>query len=140
MQFFQAKSIAPSWQNFLDRVLAFIIVIAHITGKANYVADFISRMQTDSEAQFFCRLTEKVPVREFEIELEAETPDVSLNTIEKIIDAFKEEDEIDLAVVEKLKELGMYEAYLEIFDKTETITQRNISCNIPRPSRFPGRH
>ena len=42
-----------------------------------------------------------------------ESPDVSLNTIEEIIDAFKEEDEIDLAMVEKLKELGMYETYLK---------------------------
>ena len=112
-QFLQAKSMPPSLWNFLDRVLAFNIVIAHIPGKANYAAEFFSRMQTDPEAQFSLRLTEKVPVREIEIESEAETPDVSLNTIEEIIDAFKEEDEIDLAMVEKLKELGMYETYLQ---------------------------
>ena len=44
-----------------------------------------------------------MPVGEDEIESEAETPDVSLKTNEKFIDAFKEEDDIDLALVEKLK-------------------------------------
>ena len=38
--FFQSKSIPPSLWNFLDRVLAFNIAIAHIPGKANYTADF----------------------------------------------------------------------------------------------------
>ena len=33
--------------------------------------------------------------------------------LKKIIDAFKEEDKIGLAVVEKLKELGVYERYSE---------------------------
>ena len=70
-------------------------------------------MQTVPEAQFLLRLPEKVPVREIEIESEAETPDVFLNTIEKIIDAFKEEDEIDLARVEKLKELAIKKRYFE---------------------------
>ena len=43
-QFFQAKTIPPSVWNFLDRVMAFNIIIAHILGKANYAADFFSRM------------------------------------------------------------------------------------------------
>ena len=88
-QFFQAKSIPP-----------------------NYAANFFSRMETDQEAQFSLHITKKLPVNENEIESEAKTPDVSLNTIEKFIDTFKEEDEIDLAMVEKLRELRMYVTYL----------------------------
>ena len=40
---------------------------------------------------------EKEPVREIQIQSEAETPDVPLNTIEKIVDSFKEDGESDLA-------------------------------------------
>ena len=46
-QFFQAKSIPPSLWNFLDRVLSYNLVIAHIPGRPNYAADFLSRSQTD---------------------------------------------------------------------------------------------
>ena len=88
-QFFQAKSIPP-----------------------NYAANFFSRTETDQEAQFSLQLTNKLPVSENEIESEAAKPDASLNTIEKIFDTFKEEDEIDLAMVEKLRELRMYVTYL----------------------------
>ena len=35
-QFFQAKSIPPSLWNFLDRVLSYNLVIAHIPGRAIY--------------------------------------------------------------------------------------------------------
>ena len=86
------------------------------------------------------------------MESEAETLDVFLDKIEKIRDAFKEEEEIHFSMVEKLKELGMSETYLKKqkagpkvlktrdLIKNDTITQRNFSCNSPRPSRFPGRH
>ena len=53
-------------------------------------------MQTNPEAQHSLRLKEKVPLKE--IELEAETPDVSMNSFEKVIDV-------------ELKELGMYKRY-----------------------------
>ena len=46
-QFFQSKSIHPSLWNCLDRVLSFNILLAHIPGRANSAADFLSRMQTD---------------------------------------------------------------------------------------------
>ena len=64
---------------------------------------FLLQIQTVPKAQFSLRLTEKVPVRDIEIEPEAETRDVSTKKIEKILDAFKEEDKIDLSMVEKLK-------------------------------------
>ena len=45
--FFQSKAIPPSLWNFLDRLLSFNLVIAHIPAQANYAADFLSRVQTD---------------------------------------------------------------------------------------------
>ena len=43
-RFFQAKTIPPSLWNYIDRVTAFNIVVAHIPGKANAAADFLSRL------------------------------------------------------------------------------------------------
>ena len=45
--FFQSKTFPPLLWNFLDRVLSLNIVIAHNPSKANYAADFLSRVQTD---------------------------------------------------------------------------------------------
>ena len=58
-------------------------------------------MQTNLESQFSLGLEEKQPVREIELESEAKKTDVSLNIIEKILNAFKVEDDIDLARLKK---------------------------------------
>ena len=70
-QFFQPKTIHPSLWNCLDRVLSFIILLAHIPGKANSAADFLSRMQTDPRLSIQIKLTDNVPIREIEIETAA---------------------------------------------------------------------
>ena len=89
-QFFQSKSIPTSVWNFLDRVIAFKIVIAHTPGKTNHAANFLSRMQTDPNASLSLRLTDKLPVREIYINSTAKVPDASLNSIEKIQEVFPE--------------------------------------------------
>ena len=48
-QFFKARTFHPSLCGYLDRVLAYNIALAHIPGKANVAADYISRIQTDPE-------------------------------------------------------------------------------------------
>ena len=83
-QFFQSKSIHPSLWNCLDRVLSFNILLAHIPGKANSAADFLSRMQTDPNLTLQIKLTDHVPIREIEIETEANAPNVSLSNINEV--------------------------------------------------------
>ena len=63
-QFFQSKTIPPSLWNCLDRVLSSNLVIAHIPGKANYAADFFSRVEIDRAATVSLKLNEKIPVRD----------------------------------------------------------------------------
>ena len=109
-QFFQAKTIPPSVWIFLDRVLSFNIIIAHIPGTANYAADFLSRMQTDPSASLSLKLTDKVPVREIYIDSKARIPDASLNTI---AEAFSEKEQVDEALIANLQRLGLYQAYLD---------------------------
>ena len=54
--------------------MAFNIIIAHIPGKTNYAADFLSQMQTDPSASLSLKLTEKIPVREIQIDTTAKAP------------------------------------------------------------------
>ena len=107
-QFFQSKVIPPSLWNCLDRILAFNIVIAHIPGRATYAADFVSRIENDKTATISIKLTDRIPVKEIEIDTEAQNPDVELNVV---LDAEIPNDEINVDVLDALKKLGYYEDY-----------------------------
>ena len=110
-QFFQSKTIPPTPWNFLDSVLSFNLVIAHIPGRANYAAHFLSRMQTDRTASLSLKLSDKIEIKEFQIDTAAKSPDASLNHITSI-DKILEEERNDLKFIEQLKEVGLYDAYL----------------------------
>ena len=105
-QFIQSKVIPPSLWNSLDRILAFNIVIAHIPGRANYAADFLSSMENDKTATMSLKITDRIPVKEIEIDTEAQNPDVELNVL---LDAEILNDEINVDVLDALKKLGYYE-------------------------------
>ena len=80
-RFFQAKTIPPSLWNYVDRVTAFNIVVTHIPGKANTAADFLSCLETDPNETVELKLTDRIPIREIEIDIKAKLPD---NTINKL--------------------------------------------------------
>ena len=66
--------------------MSFNILLAHIPGKANTAADFLSRMQTDPCLSLQIKLSDRVPVRETgtEIEKAAKSSYVSLSRIESV--------------------------------------------------------
>ena len=112
-QFFQSKSIHPSLWNCLDRVLSFNILLAHIPGKANSAADFLSRMQTDPNLKLQIKLTDHVPVREIEIDTEAKVPDVSLSNISEITPFTEElQPAVDSQFSTQLKAHGLYDQFI----------------------------
>ena len=80
--FFQSKSLHPALWNFMDRVIAYNIVLAHIPGRANAAADFLSRMQTDPTQSLELQLHEPIPMKEIEIDMKAKTPEASIIAIE----------------------------------------------------------
>ena len=134
-QFFQVKTIPPSVWNFLDRVLSFNIIIAHIPGTANYAADFLSRMQTDPSASLSLKLTDKIPVREIYVDTRARVPDASLKLVQSINEAFSETEQVDEALVANLQRLGLYQAYLDkqtTFDNQGTIEPKAL-VSLKRP-------
>ena len=65
--FFQSKAIPPLLWNFLVCLLSFNLVIAHIPGKANYAADFLSRVQTDPDQVIELKLSDRISVQEIEV-------------------------------------------------------------------------
>ena len=107
-QFFQSKVIPPSLWNCSDRILAFNIVIAHIPGRANYAADFLSRMENDKSATMSLKLIDRIPVREIEIDTEAQNPDIDLNVL---FDTENFSDETKSEEVNFLKKFGYFEDY-----------------------------
>ena len=104
--FFQSRTIPTSLWNFLDRVLSFNIVIAHNPGKANYAADFLSRVQTDKGAILSLKSTDKVPVREIYVESEAESLDVSISNLDQLSN-IPESEMTGVIIVSQLQELGL---------------------------------
>ena len=52
-----------------------------LTFRANYAADFLSRMENDKTATMSLKLTDRIPVKEIEIDTEAQNPDIELNVL-----------------------------------------------------------
>ena len=124
-QFFQSKAIPPSLWNFLDRILLFKLVIAHIPGRANYAADFLSRVQTDPSQTIQLKLTDRIPVKEIEIKTVAKSPDVSLSCLETFESLFSSNSsQIGQNVISELKQKGISDdLLLQIQLQTKTNTE-----------------
>ena len=127
-QFFQSKSIHPSLWNCLDRVLSFNILLAHIPGKANSAADFLSRMQTDPTLTLSLKLTDRIPIKEIEIATEAKSPDVALSNISDRAHFPESVDhQADDRLISQLKEFGLYEQFLQKTTEAQTIPSLDIT-------------
>ena len=124
-KFFQSKAIPPSLWNFLDRTLSFNLVIAHIPGRANYAADFLSRVQIDPSQTIQLKLTDPIPVKETEIETVAKSPDASLSCLETFESLFSSNSsQIGQNVISELKQKGISDYLLmQIQLQTKTNTE-----------------
>ena len=80
-RFFQAKRIPPSLWNYVDLVTAFNIVVTHIPGKANAAADFLSHLQSNPNKTIELKLTDRISIREIEIDVRPELPDNTINEL-----------------------------------------------------------
>ena len=108
-RFFQAKTIPPALWNYVDRVTTFNIVVAHIPGKANAAADFLSRLQTNPNETVELKLTDRIPVREIEIDIRAKLPDNTIN--ELFSEEFPDDllQVVDMNTLITLKQSGNFE-------------------------------
>ena len=70
-RFFQTKMIPPSSWNACDFVLQFNFTIAHIPGKMNTAADFLSRLEKDPNENLTFKNREDIPTKPIEVNIES---------------------------------------------------------------------
>ena len=70
-RFFQTKMIPPPLWNACDFVLQFNFTIAHIPGKMNTAADFLSRLEIDPNEKVFLKIREDIPTKPIEVNIES---------------------------------------------------------------------
>ena len=70
-RFFQTKMIPPPLCNACDFVLQFNFTIAHIPGKMNTAADFLSRLEMDHNEKVILKIREDIPTKPIEVNIES---------------------------------------------------------------------
>ena len=70
-KFFQTKMIPPPLWNACDFVLQFNFTIAHIPGKMNTAADFLSRLEKDPNEKRILIIREDIPTKPIEVNIES---------------------------------------------------------------------
>ena len=70
-RFFQTKMIPPPQWNACDFVLQINFTIAHIPGKMNNAADFLSRLEMDPNEKIILKIREDIPTKPIEVNIES---------------------------------------------------------------------
>ena len=70
-RFLQTKMIPPSLWNPCDFVLQFNFTIAHIPGKMNTAADFLSRLEMDPNEKIILKIRKDIPTKPIEVNIES---------------------------------------------------------------------
>ena len=70
-RFFQTKIIPPTLWNACDYVIKFNFVIAHIPGKNNTAADYLSRMEMDPREKLVLKIREDIKTKPIEVNVQS---------------------------------------------------------------------
>ena len=70
-RFFPTKMIPPPLWNACDFVLQFNFTMAHIPGKMNTAADFLSRLEMDPNEKVILKIREDIPTKPYEVNIES---------------------------------------------------------------------
>ena len=70
-RFFQTKIILATLWNACDYVIQFNFVIAHISGKNNTAADYLSRMEMDPKEKLVLKIREVVETKPIEVNVQS---------------------------------------------------------------------
>ena len=133
----------------MDLVTAFNIVVTHIPGKANAAAEFLSRLQSNPNETIELKLTDKIPIREIEIDVRAKLPD---NTINELFADNLPVDllhVVDINTLKTLKQSGHYaqavnqlksltsDRELQLTKNSRKITEMNATQHINTMDDYP---
>ena len=98
-RFFQTKIIPPTLWNACDYVIQFNFTIAHIPGKNNTAADYLSRLEISPKEKLILRIREDI--RTTPIELHVQSAGVSE---EEQIFYTEDDDETDEQILQRKKD------------------------------------
>ena len=70
-RFFQTKIIPPTLWNACDYVIQFNFTKAHIPGKNNTAADYLSRLEISPKEKLFLRIREDIPTTPIELHVQS---------------------------------------------------------------------
>ena len=70
-RFLQTKMIPPPLWKTCDFVLQFNFTIAHIPGKMNTAADFLTRLEMDPNEKIILKIREEIPTQPIEVNVES---------------------------------------------------------------------
>ena len=70
-RFFQTNIVPPALWNACDYVIQFNFIIAHIPGKNNTAADYLSRVELDPKEKLVLKIREDVETRPIEVNIQS---------------------------------------------------------------------
>ena len=100
-------------------------MVTHIPGKTNAAADFLSRLQSNPNETIELKLTDRIPIKEIEIDVRAKLPDKTINELfaEKLpVDQLHV---VDINTLITLKQSRHY-AQAEVNQLTSLISDREL--------------
>ena len=140
-RFFQTKMIPPPLWNVCDFVLKFKFTIAHIPGKMNTAADFLSRLEMDPNEKVILKIREDIRTKPIEVNIESTSiaqeepvffdPTDHQNTAEK--ELWKSKEEVRNAIPNEPPVITVSCYYANDLHKDTTIV--NIAQST-KPSRI----
>ena len=127
-RFFQTKIIPPTLWNACDYVIQFNSTIAHIPGKNNTAADYLSRLEISPKEKLILKIREDIPTTP--IKLHVQSAGVSA---EEQFFYTEDNDETEEHILQRKKTPGTIQQinYLIFHSKTLPHTKVTIT-NFPR--------
>ena len=120
-RFFQTKIIPPALWNACDYVLQFNFIIAHIPGKNNTAADYLSRMEMDPKEKLVLKIREDVETRPIEVNVQS----AGVSEEEEIF--FTEDDgETEAQIWERKKQSRTNPTDQEVVIQIDAITENIV--------------
>ena len=120
-RFFQTKIIPPALWNACDYVLQFNFIIAHIPGKNNTAADYLSRMEMDPKEKLVLKIREDVETRPIEVNVQS----AGVSEEEQIF--FTEDDgETEAQIWERKKQSRTNSTDQEVVIQIDAITEKIV--------------
>ena len=109
-RFFQTKMIPPTLWNACDYVIQFNFTIAHIPGKNNTAADYLSRLELSPKEKLILRIRQDIPTTPIELHVQSagvsEEEQIFYTEDDEQIFYTEDDDETEEQILQRKKDAG----------------------------------